>query len=134
MKSNIKKIKTAGRKFLLCITNIDWIHIPAKVYVRWILAIILSINSILTFLDVNPIAYSETQIYEVVTIILNVIILFVNTYKNNSTSKEALVSDMIMRSLKSSAEIDDEEAMEKVIRVLEELNSQDHTKNDDSVG
>ena len=30
--------------------------------------------------------------------------------------------------------IDDEEAMEKVIRVLEELNDSEHTKNDDIVG
>ena len=41
---------------------------------------------------------------------------------------------MIMRSLKASAEVNDEEAMEKIIRVLEELNSQEHTKNDDIVG
>lgn len=134
MKDKVTKIKNAGRKFVLCIKSIDWLHIPAQVYVRWILAVILSINSILTFLDVNPIAYSETQIYEVVTVILNVIILFVNTYKNNSTSKEALVSDMIMRSLKSSAEVDDEEAMKKVIRVLEELNGSEHTKNNNTVG
>ena len=134
MKNIIQKIKDIGRKFVFCIKHIDWLNIPAQVYVRWILAIILSLNSILTFLEINPITYSETQIYEVVTVILNVIILFVNTYKNNSTSKEALVSDMIMRSLKSSAEVDDEEAMKKVIRVLEELNSQEHTKNDDIVG
>lgn len=138
MNNILKKIKKFVKNGLIpVISNIQWLEIPPQTYVRWILAIIVSLNTILTFLDVNPITYSETQIYETVTIVLNVIILAVNTYKNNSTSKEALLADQLMRALKMAATTDEDTATERVIEILKDLNKNngldsdlDHTNDD----
>ena len=114
-------------------TKIQWLDISVSTYVRWILAAILSINTLITYLGINPIPFSETAIYEGVSLILNIAVLVVNTYKNNSTSKEAIITDKIMRALKVASESKEDTAIGKLNEILKELNgddyvSQDHTK------
>ena len=58
----------------------------------------------LTVFEKNPIPYSETAIYTVVSAILSIIVLIVNTYKNNPTSKEAIAANKAMKALKNSSE------------------------------
>ena len=120
--SNIKNyFKT---KVIPIFTNIEWLEIPVSTYVRWILTFVLSINTLFTYLGWNPIPFSEHAIYELVSLILNIAVLIVNTYKNNSTSKEALIADKIMRALKAAATSDEETAIGKLNDILEELNGE----------
>lgn len=123
------KIKTFFKDIVLPVfTNIAWTEIPVSTYVRWIIAIILSINTVLTTLGLNPIPYSETDIYEIVSVILNVIILIINTYKNNSTSKEALIADKIMKALKIASTSNENTAIGKLQDILTELNEDEKSK------
>ena len=138
MKNFFGKVTNYIKNTILPIfTQIQWLEIPASTYVRWIMVILVSVNSILTILECNPIPYSENGIYEVVSYILNIAILIVNTYKNNSTSKEALITDKIMRALKAAALSNKENAIGKLEDILKELNGEefipinkDHTKTD----
>lgn len=112
------------------VTNIQWLEIPVSVYVRWILAVVLSVNTVLTFFGINPIPFSETMVYEIVTIVLNIAVLVVNTYKNNSTSKEALLADQVMRALKAAKTTDEETAIGKIKDILMELNGENYISED----
>ena len=107
-------------------TNIRWLEIPISVYVRWILAIILSINTVLTYFGINPFPFSEFALYELISITLNVVVLLMNTYKNNSTSKEALIADKIMIALKAAANSDEMTAIGKLHDILRELNGDNY--------
>lgn len=91
-------------KFIKIFTNIDWNEVEAGTIVRYICSILVAINQLLTVFEKNPIPYSETAIYTVVSAILSIVVLIVNTYKNNPTSKEAIVTNKAMKALKNSSE------------------------------
>lgn len=138
MRDFLASIKNIPSTIKNIVMNIQWLDISVSTYVRWILAIILSINTILTYFEINPIAISESTIYEIVTVVLNIAILIVNTYKNNSTSREAIISDKIMKALKAAALSDEVTAIGKLEDILAELNgenfvSADHTNSDNDV-
>lgn len=100
----MKKIKTFIEKYILTtIKNIDWANISAATYVRYILMIIAALNSILNMFGCNPINVDENQLYDVISNILTVVILFVNTYKNNSITGPAIEGDKVMKQLKADA-------------------------------
>ena len=80
--------------------RIDWLNIPAGTYVRYILAILAAVNTLLNVFGVNPINVDENQLYDVVSAILFIAILFVNTYKDNPTSPEAIASNKYLKQLK----------------------------------
>ncbi len=104
--SNNKKRKEVDQmsKFIKIFTNIDWNEVEAGTIVRYICSALVAINQLLTVFEKNPIPYSETAIYTVVSAILSIIVLIVNTYKNNPTSKEAIVTNKAMKALKNSSE------------------------------
>lgn len=91
-------------KFIKIFTNIDWNEVEAGTIVRYICSVLVAINQLLTVFEKNPIPYSETAIYTVVSAILSIIVLIVNTYKNNPTSKEAIAANKAMKALKNSSE------------------------------
>lgn len=127
MKNFFTKLRNYIKNRILPIfTEIQWSEIPVATYVRWSLVFIITINSILTMFNCNPIPYSEEGIYMIVSYTLNIIILIVNTYKNNSTSKEALIMDQLMRALKIAAFSDKETILEKLKEILKELNGEDY--------
>ena len=88
---------TLGKVF----KNVDWINTPAVVYVRYILAIIAAVNTLLNAFGINPIVIDENQLYDVISAILFIAILFVNTYMDNPTSPEAIESNKFMYQLKA---------------------------------
>lgn len=91
-------------KLIKIFTNIDWNEVEAGTIVRYICSILVAINQLLTVFEKNPIPYSETAIYTVVSAILSIVVLIVNTYKNNPTSKEAIVTNKAMKALKNSSD------------------------------
>ena len=121
----INKFWTGIKTGLLpAIAGADWLAIPTGTYTRWILAIIVTLNTVLSYFGINPIPYSQDKIYMTVSMILNGIILIVNTYKNNSTSKEALLTDKLMVALKSAGNLDAKKnAVENINMILEDLNN-----------
>ena len=81
------------KKLFAIIHRINWTQIPPATYVRYILMIIAVLNVILTRLGWNPIDVSENELYQLVSDVLGVVILVVNTWFNNSVTQEALDAD-----------------------------------------
>ena len=79
--------------------NTDWLNISPAVYCRYILAIIAAINTLLNVFNINPINVNNDQLYEVVSAILFIVILFVNTYEDNPTSSNAIESNKYFQML-----------------------------------
>ena len=95
-----KFLKSIVRAF----SEVDWANVPKAVYVRYILAFIAIINSILVGCGLHPLDIAENDIYMVVSVIFSVLVIIVNTYKDNPTSKEGIMSASIRNMLK---EMDD---------------------------
>lgn len=91
---------TLGKIF----TKVDWLNTPVSVYVRYILAIVAAVNTILNIFDISPIVIDKTELYDVLSAIFFLVILFTNTYKDNPTSSEAIESNKYMKMLKANAE------------------------------
>lgn len=81
------------------IKNVDWLNTPPSTYVRYILAILAAVNTILNALHCNPIVVNESELYDLISAILMIIILFVNTYMDNPTSPEAIKSNKYLNQL-----------------------------------
>lgn len=90
------------KKFIRIFTNIDWSSISIGTYVRYILMALTIINTILTRFGITPLPVEEDQVYQVVSDVITIIILIVNTYKNNSTSPEAIKADAYLQNLKGN--------------------------------
>ena len=56
-------------------------------------------NTILNALHCNPIVVNESELYDLISAILMIIILFVNTYMDNPTSPEAIKSNKYLNQL-----------------------------------
>lgn len=96
------------KKFLKSIvkafSEVDWANVPKAVYIRYILAFIAIVNSILVGCGLHPLDIAENDVYMVVSVIFSVLVIIVNTYKDNPTSKEGIMSASIRNMLK---EMDD---------------------------
>lgn len=97
----IKEIFETTIKPVLC--KVDWLNVEPATYVRWILAFIACLNSFLNMIGQNPLNVDENQLYTVVSNVLTIAIMLVNTYKNNSTSSIAIEHDKQMRAEKMAA-------------------------------
>lgn len=82
------------------LSRIDWKNISIGTYVRYILMILAILNAILRVCGVNPIPYDENQVYEFVELAYYIVVLVVNTYKDNPTSPEGIESNAYMKTLK----------------------------------
>jgi SPP1 family holin len=120
-----RELKIGFNKFINIFKQIKWLDIPATTYVRWVLAFIVCLNTVLNHLGINPISISENTLYQIISAILSVCVLIVNTYKNNSTSKEALLSDKIMHALKDANTNDEDEMIARLETILIELKGED---------
>lgn len=107
------------------VINIPWKKIPPSTYVGWVMAILLSLNSILMLFGVSPINYNEDSVAKFVTLIVNVLVLIGNTYNNNSTSREAVLGDKIVTALKLADESGKKDAIDKINIILSDLNNDD---------
>ena len=98
--------------------NIDWANVSISTYVRWILAILTMINNVLIACGIQPFEIKEDMVYALVSAIMNIIVIILNTYKDNPTSKEAIVANALMKSLKS---LDDGAEKDDRILIAKEL-------------
>ena len=68
--------------------------------VRLIVLVILLINQALIVFGLNPLPFSEEQIYEAVSSVATVIVALWAWWKNNSITKEAQEADEYLQELK----------------------------------
>lgn len=104
-------------KIVQLIKSINWSEIPPITYVRYILMILTVINTFLTRIGLNPIPVSEEELYQVVSDIIAISVLIMNTWCNNSVTEQAIVSDQIMKELKDCKQEDPKKYDEYIKRV-----------------
>ena len=124
-------IKFFKEKVIPIFTSIDWSNVKPATYVRYILAIVATINTVLIMLNIHPINLDENKLYEVVSIIINIIVMLVNTYKDNPTSKEAILANNIMKGLKAMDETREETFLGKVNDIITEINASEPIQKDE---
>lgn len=87
-------------KILDILRKVDWKNITPATYARYILMIIGVINTVLSLFDVNPIPFSEEEVYTQVSNIYTVVMLIINTWFNNSVTTAAIDADKQMKETK----------------------------------
>lgn len=89
------------KKILDILKKVDWKSITPATYARYILMIIGILNSLLTMLGLNPIPFSEDNVYQTVSDIYTLVMLVVNTWYNNSVTPAAIAADAYMKKVKN---------------------------------
>lgn len=72
-----------------------------KVVARFVALAIVLVNSILTIFNINPIPFSQEEVYGIVSTILTCAVAIYTAWKNNSVTKEAKMADRVMIALKN---------------------------------
>ena len=93
-----------NNKLIQLIKSIKWTEISPSVYVRYILMLIAIVNVILTRTGLNPISVSEDVLYQTVSDILTLVVLIMNTWKDNPVTPEAIAANRYMKDLKSKSD------------------------------
>lgn len=70
--------------------------------VRLVVLVILLVNQALIVFGLNPLPFSEEQIYEAVSSVATVVVALWAWWKNNSVTKEAQEADVILREMKEA--------------------------------
>ena len=123
MKAIKTKITSVKNKIVSFISKVDWSNVKVDTYVRYALMILSVVNMILTHFGKNPIPYSEEKIYTVLSDVFTALIMIVNTYKDNPTSKESIEYTEIQRAAKASEDLEEiQELLKAKLAELKEVN------------
>lgn len=76
--------------------------IKKETIIRTIVLIIALINSILTMCNINPLPFSDEQIYQGVSAIVTIAATLWAWWKNNSFTKEAIEADEYKKKIKEN--------------------------------
>ena len=76
------------------------LKISKETLIRTIVLVIALLNSVLTLCNVNPLPFSDEQVYEGVSAVISVVATIWAWWKNNSFTKEAVIADEYKKSLK----------------------------------
>lgn len=72
--------------------------------IRTVVFAIALLNSVLTMCGLNPLPFSDDEIYEGVSAVVMVVTAIVTWWKNNSFSKAAITADEFLKKLKGQNE------------------------------
>ena len=72
-----------------------------NVIARFIALTVVLLNSTLTMLNINPIPYSQEEVYGIASVILTAGVSIYTAWKNNSVTQEAKMADKVMIALKN---------------------------------
>lgn len=75
-------------------------NISKDTIIRTIILIIALINQLLTVFNINPLPFSDEEIYSVVSTIVMAIASIWAWWKNNSITKKAIEADKYLKQLK----------------------------------
>lgn len=76
--------------------------IKKETIIRTIVLIIALINSILTMCNINPLPFSDEQIYQGISAIVTIAATLWAWWKNNSFTKEAIEADEYKKKIKEN--------------------------------
>lgn len=118
-----------GENTISLISKVDWANVKVDTYIRYALMLLSLVNMALTHFGKNPIPYSEEKIYSVLSDIFTGLIMVVNTYKDNPTSKESIEYTKMQRVEKTSEDL--EEIQKLLEEKLEEIKQLNEVENED---
>ena len=73
--------------------------VSKNTWIRTVVLLVALINQVLTVSGKNPLPWSETEIYEGVTLMFTAAASIVSWWKNNSFTKNAIKADEYKKSL-----------------------------------
>lgn len=76
------------------------LKISKETLIRTIVLVIALLNSVLTMCNVNPLPFSDEQVYEGVSAVISVVATIWAWWKNNSFTKEAIEADEYKKKIK----------------------------------
>lgn len=76
------------------------LKISKETLIRTIVLVIALLNSVLTMCNVNPLPFSDEQVYEGVSAVISVVATIWAWWKNNSFTKEAIIADEYKKKIK----------------------------------
>ena len=77
--------------------------ISKETIIRTVILVVTLINTLLTALGLNPLPFSENEIYQVISSVCTVAAAIWAWWKNNSFTKAAIKADEIMKQIKEAA-------------------------------
>ena len=77
--------------------------VSKSTWIRVIALAIALLNDILSRAGINPIPYSSTDVYNVISTVATTVIALYTAWKNNSFTREAIEADAYMRYLKEDS-------------------------------
>lgn len=78
-------------------------NISKETVIRTVILIVTLINTLLTALGLNPLPFSENEIYQAISTVCTVAAAIWAWWKNNSFTKAAIKADEIMKQMKEAA-------------------------------
>lgn len=78
--------------------------VSAGTIARTVVLVIALVNQILTMCGINPLPFSDDQIYTGVTAVFTVAAAVAAWWKNNSFSEAAIAADSVMQEIKAEKE------------------------------
>ncbi len=81
-------------------------NVSKSTIIRTVVLLIALINQILTAFDINPLPFSEEEIYEVVSWVVTAVATICAWWKNNSFTYEAVKADQYLADLKEGRYLD----------------------------
>lgn len=79
-------------------------NVSAGTIARTAVLVIALINQILTMFGMNPLPFSDDQVYAGITAIFTVVAAVTAWWKNNSFSEAAIAADGVMKEIKAEKE------------------------------
>lgn len=74
--------------------------ISKSALIRTIVLVIALINSVLTMCDINPLPFSDEEIYQGASAVITVAAALIAWWKNNSFTSKAIEADKLLKQLK----------------------------------
>lgn len=115
-------MKKFFKSIVKAFSEVDWANVPKAVYVRYILAIIAIVNNVLVACGIHPLDVSENDVYMALSVVFSVIVIIMNTYKDNPTSKEGIMSATIRNALKEMDDLKESGVLDELEQWLAEKN------------
>lgn len=76
--------------------------VSKETIVRTALLVVLLLNQVLTMCGLNPLPFSEDQIYEFFSLIASIVVTIWAWWKNNSFTPAAIQADEYMKEMKKA--------------------------------
>lgn len=121
------KVKNFLKAIAEAFKEVDWENVPKGTWVRYIMSAIAILNAILGSIGIDQLNITENTVYLIVTVILSVFVIVMNTYKDNPTSKEGILAASIRNTLKEMDDLEEEGVINDILALLEKKDRLENT-------